>query len=189
MAASPTAAAVAHIFTKPYADSSEPFRVVNQIDDMSVLDGTGKHNKSTGMPRRVNLAGEAVLATLKVNLLNNSCTRVADHMIVVGKVMHVLHRKEESRETAHALAYAMQGYRGLGEQIQPAELQKSSKEADLAATHISRSGTAASAAVSEGAIGEIPYPDLGVDKQGDKSTPAHLRQAERHPLEDEELSR
>ncbi|KAK5113475.1 hypothetical protein LTR62_003344 [Meristemomyces frigidus] len=124
MAATPSAAAITHIFTQPHSDPADPFY---RLRDRGV---DVKLTADPSMPPRIVAADGAVLARVDATLLKDKCVWVGDHVVVLAKVHYVtlpafepkvISDKEErwrNLEGSAGLAYSRQSYRGLGDVIE-----------------------------------------------------------------------
>ncbi|KAH9836889.1 Flavin reductase like domain [Teratosphaeria destructans] len=135
LSATPSAAAIAQLFTKQYEEPSEPFKLLCKAGGL--VSPTNPRNPKS--PPQILMAG-VVLARMKAKLMMEKCIQVADHVVALAQVNDLefapeipkgtsdgsfatskLSRPEARRrvEEAMGLAYAKRGYRSLGKEIDP----------------------------------------------------------------------
>jgi hypothetical protein len=113
LAASPEGAAVAHAFTLPCEHPFEPFK------RLETLGAFVNPRPGRGSTRDIAWDG-AICAKIIADLLPEICVRVGDHMVVFARVRHA---RQYETSTPGALAYGMRGYRSLGDEIKPMEIE------------------------------------------------------------------
>lgn len=118
LSASPTGAAIAHTFTKPYEQAHEPFLALSNV-------GAGCRPSRGKQPPQI-FADEGVKVILDAVLLKEKTVSVGDHLVLFAEVRRCL-RGGAVWEGREALAYGMQGYRGLGEGVVPREPEEVGK--------------------------------------------------------------
>ncbi|KAF7196070.1 Uncharacterized protein HII31_02471 [Pseudocercospora fuligena] len=124
LAATTRGAAIAHAFTQPYEQPSEPFEKLLNARVTTLM-----HNKSKKSPPIIwDNVGGGILASMQAHLLPDKCVQVGDHVVVVAKVDALTHSSKSANEMA--LSYAAQSYRSAGEAIEPAELSWSALQSE-----------------------------------------------------------
>ena len=131
LTATPEAAAVANVFTKPHDNPDDAFRELRRLG----YEATGRFGE--GARRLVKVANNdqiagTVYCTMAANVLRDNSVSIRDHVIVVAEVTHIL-LTEPSIQRAEAgkafgLAYGNREYRRAGEVIQPMQLPKHEKK-------------------------------------------------------------
>lgn len=138
LTARPQGAALAHAFTQPYDEPSEPFHRLQQLGVVvSVSQSDGAET-----PPSLEWDG-ALIARFEAAVLESKCIDVGDHIIVVAEVYEVFFppaaegSQEEGTEvdSVEGLSYAMRGYRGVGPNIDPDALPDSRSAPKKQATH------------------------------------------------------
>lgn len=116
LAASPAGAAIAHAFTLPSERPHEPFLRLQELRGVHIT-----HRER--QPPLIRY-GKGVLARMEAEILPEKTVDVGDHKVVFAEVrLCNLMRAGGGDEAVGALAYGMQGYRGLGLSVMPLELE------------------------------------------------------------------
>lgn len=125
LTATPDGAAIAHAFTQPHGDPSEPFRQLRRLHFeilLSPRDHAARLMK-IGAGDVFQRTDPTVFCTMFADVMPRSCVRVADHMIVVAKVTRVISSNTTQHRAgtgeAFALAYSNRSYRIGGDVIEP----------------------------------------------------------------------
>jgi len=121
LAASPEGAALAHTFTLPYEQPYEPFKKIRKM---------GASVRFRPDDTRISWPN-AVYASVKADLLPDKGNRVGDHVIVIARVRRVRLEESSPQAKAGALAYAMRGYRSLGDELKPMETVAATSESGV----------------------------------------------------------
>jgi flavin reductase (DIM6/NTAB) family NADH-FMN oxidoreductase RutF len=194
--ATPEGATVAHAFTLPYEQPDEPFKQLSQLRSVHV-----QFNSKTRNPAKVaRIVGrDAIHADFVAKVMPEKCIEVGDHMIIVAEVTEMSTYEDADATDAGALAYGMKGYRQLGGEMKPMELNlaeptpsnaKSTKEAenvvnvpDEAAKHAERGSVVEQTKSSEEAPSESVGNDLNMvaEPTEQESAFGHLRSDEKAP--------
>lgn len=128
LTARPQGAALAHAFTQPYDEPSEPF---HRLQQLGVVVSVSRPDGAETVPT-LEWDG-ALIARFEATVLESKCINVGDHIIVVAEVYDVFFppAAEGSEEvdteidSVEGLSYAMRGYRGVGPNIDPDALPDS----------------------------------------------------------------
>ncbi|KAF2765567.1 hypothetical protein EJ03DRAFT_338957 [Teratosphaeria nubilosa] len=138
LSATPSAAAVAQLFTKPYEEPGEPFKLLFKAGGLVAP----KNPRDPKGAPEIWMAG-VILARMKARLMAEKCIHVADHVVALAQVDEVEFVPEIRKETsdgsfvtgkvsvaearrrveeAIGLAYAKRGYRSLGQDVDAGDL-------------------------------------------------------------------
>lgn len=140
--ASPAGAALAHAFTLPYERPEEPFHRLRRMG--AFISVPGKNTFGLRAQSPIVRYQNEVLCCIICKVDFDKSVKVGDHTIVVAEVTKVARTGNEKERVADpnadGLTYAKRGYRGVGDQIDPASLPEMAIQIEQASVAADKPG-------------------------------------------------